>query len=75
VAIVSGEKILVQPKDLPAKLYRYDLSARKAQVLQGDAEQPELQKRLEAFLQIATQSLLGNTTGVADSPGSAARGQ
>ncbi|WJN57723.1 LTA synthase family protein [Pseudomonas sp. SO81] len=75
VAIVSGEKILVQPKDLPAKLYRYDLGARKAQVLQGDAQQPELQKRLEAFLQVATQSLLRNTAGVADSPGSAARGQ
>jgi phosphoglycerol transferase MdoB-like AlkP superfamily enzyme len=75
VAIVSGEKILVQPRDLPAKLYRYDLGARQAQVLQGDTQQPELQKRLEAFLQVATQSLLRNTTGVADSPGSAARGQ
>jgi phosphoglycerol transferase MdoB-like AlkP superfamily enzyme len=63
VAIVNGEKILIQPKDMPAKLYRYDLGARTAQVLQGDVQQPELQKRLEAFLQVATQSLLRNSTG------------
>ncbi|MDG9924722.1 MULTISPECIES: LTA synthase family protein [unclassified Pseudomonas] len=73
VAIVSGEKILVQPKDLPAKLYRYDLGARKAQVVQGDAQQPELQKRLEAFLQVATQSLLRNTAGVTDAAGKDSR--
>ena len=63
VAIVSGERVLVQPKGLPAKLYRYQLQERRVEVLQGDAEQPGLQKRLEAFLQVATQSLLHNTTG------------
>lgn len=63
VAIVSGERVLVQPKGLPAKLYRYQLQERRFEVLQGDAEQPGLQKRLEAFLQVATQSLLHNTTG------------
>ena len=40
-----------------------DSLARPVEVLQGDAEQPGLQKRLEAFLQVATQSLLHNTTG------------
>lgn len=63
VAIVSGERVLVQPKGLPAKLYRYQLQERRVEVLQGDAEQAGLQKRLEAFLQVATQSLLHNTTG------------
>lgn len=28
VAIVSGERVLVQPKGLPAKLYRYQLQKR-----------------------------------------------
>ncbi|MDD0843927.1 LTA synthase family protein [Pseudomonas sp. Gutcm_11s] len=73
VAIVDGDRILVQPKDMPAKLYRYQLAERKVEVLQGDAQQPELQKRLEAFLQVATQSLLRNTTGVRDAAGAAAR--
>ena len=63
VAIVSGDKVLVQPRGLAAKLYRYDLGERKVEVLQGDTQQPELQQRLEAFLQVATQSLLRNTTG------------
>ncbi|SIQ42129.1 LTA synthase family protein [Aquipseudomonas alcaligenes] len=63
VAIVNGERVLVQPKGLPSKLYRYQLQERRVEVLQGDAEQPGLQKRLEAFLQVATQSLLHNTTG------------
>ncbi|WP_394558724.1 LTA synthase family protein [Aquipseudomonas alcaligenes] len=73
VAIVNGDKILVQPKDMPAKLYRYQLAERKVEVLQGDAQQAELQKRLEAFLQVATQSLLRNTAGVSDAAGAAAR--
>ncbi|MFG0380533.1 LTA synthase family protein [Pseudomonas sp. zbq_18] len=73
VAIISGDKVLVQPKDMPAKLYRYQLAERKVEVLQGDAQQPELQKRLEAFLQVATQSLLRNTAGVRDAPGAVAR--
>lgn len=63
VAIVSGDKVLVQPKGLPARLYRYQLQERRVEVLQGDAEQAGLQKRLEAFLQVATQSLLHNSTG------------
>ncbi|HSX71867.1 MAG TPA: LTA synthase family protein [Pseudomonas sp.] len=73
VAIVSGEKVLVQPKGLPAKLYRYQLEERKVEVLKDDAQQPELQKRLEAFLQVATQSLLRNTTGVSDAAGAESR--
>ncbi|WP_220814019.1 LTA synthase family protein [Pseudomonas paralcaligenes] len=64
VAIVNGEKILVQPKGLPAKLYRYQLGAQPGvEVVQGDDDQAGLQKRLEAFLQVATQSLLQNTAG------------
>lgn len=64
VAILSGHKILVQPRDLPARLYRYQLGASPGvELLHGDPQQPLLQRRLEAFLQVATRSLLHNTAG------------
>ncbi|WP_437880845.1 LTA synthase family protein [Pseudomonas sp. LRF_L74] len=64
VAIVSGSKILIQPKGLEPRLYNYRLGANATvEKVQGDPQQAQLQKRLESFLQIATQSLLENTTG------------
>ncbi|WP_394354755.1 LTA synthase family protein [Aquipseudomonas alcaligenes] len=72
VAVVNGDKILVQPKGLPAKLYHYQLGAgAKVEVVANDPAQPLLHKRLEAFLQTATQSLLQNTAGVAEHASSA----
>ncbi|MDH4568105.1 LTA synthase family protein [Pseudomonas sp. BN414] len=66
VAIVSSDRILVQPKDFPARLYQYQLGAdAKAERVPGDSD-PHLQKYLEAFLQTATGSLLNNTAGVQD---------
>ncbi|WP_429211600.1 LTA synthase family protein [Metapseudomonas resinovorans] len=66
VAIVSSDRILVQPKDFPARLYQYQLGANaKAERIPGDSD-PRLQKYLEAFLQTATGSLLNNTAGVQD---------
>ena len=44
-------------------------------MVKGDASVPELQKRLEAFIQPATASLLGNTTGMTDSKAAAAQRQ
>ena len=68
VAIVSGSKILVQPKGLAPRLYDYQLGAgAKVDLLTNDPAQTQLQQRLEAFLQVATQSLLDNTAGVRDS--------
>jgi phosphoglycerol transferase MdoB-like AlkP superfamily enzyme len=67
VAIVSTERILIQPKGFPARLYTYRLGADpKAERVPGDSD-PQLQKALEAFLQTATKSLLDDTAGVADS--------
>ncbi|MBT8766535.1 LTA synthase family protein [Metapseudomonas boanensis] len=64
VAIVSSDRILVQPRDLPPRLYQYQLGAdAKAERVPGDSD-PRLQKYLEAFLQTATKSLLNNTAGV-----------
>ncbi|BAN49837.1 LTA synthase family protein [Metapseudomonas resinovorans] len=66
VAIVSADRILVQPKDFPARLYQYQLGAdAKVERIPGDSD-PRLHKYLEAFLQTATGSLLNNTTGVED---------
>ncbi len=66
VAIVSDDRILIQPKDFPPRLYQYQLGANaKAERIPGDSD-PRLQKYLEAFLQTATGSLLNNTAGVED---------
>ena len=66
VAIVSVDRILVQPRDFPARLYQYQLGAdARAERIPGDND-PRLQKYLEAFLQTATGSLLSNTAGVQD---------
>lgn len=67
VAIVSPERILIQPKGFDARLYDYQLGA-KASATRVDLQQaPELKHKLEAFLQTATKSLLDNTAGVVDS--------
>ena len=76
VALVTGDRILVKPRDRDAVLYRYHLGTQAGgEVLKGDASAPELQKRLEAFIQTATASLLGNTTGMNDSKAAAAQRQ
>lgn len=67
VAIVSPERILIQPKGFDARLYDYQLGA-KASATRVDLQQaPELKHKLESFLQTATKSLLDNTAGVVDS--------
>ncbi|WP_313337847.1 LTA synthase family protein, partial [Pseudomonas oryzihabitans] len=76
VALVTGDRILVKPRDRDAVLYRYHLGTQAGgEVLKGDASVPELQKRLEAFIQTATASLLGNTTGMTDSKAAEAQRQ
>lgn len=67
VAIVSPERILIQPKGFDARLYDYQLGA-KASATRVDLQQaPELKHKLESFLQTATKSLLDNSAGVVDS--------
>jgi len=67
VAIVEGDRILVKPRDLPAKLYEYDLEARVSTVVEEPARTAELFEKLDAYLATATTSLLANTTGVENS--------
>ena len=67
VAFIDDSRILVQPKDMPARYYEYQLGAdSKSRRIDGTPEAAALKKSLEAFLQTATQSLLDNTAGVVD---------
>ncbi|MET1078106.1 MAG: LTA synthase family protein [Pseudomonas sp.] len=70
VAILTNRQVLIKPKDLPVRIFDYQLGAKPhATLLQGAAAQDadgQLQAKLEAFLQTATQSLLDNTAGVTD---------
>jgi len=65
VAILRGGRILVKPKDGEKRLYNYWLGGRAGAELVEDAEdEAGLSRKLEAFIQTATKSLMENTTGV-----------
>jgi phosphoglycerol transferase MdoB-like AlkP superfamily enzyme len=67
VALLTADRILVLPKDMPPKLYQYELGANpKGDVIPESADEAALKQKLEAFLQTATKSLLDNTAGVVD---------
>lgn len=64
-AIIAGDKVLVQPPGRATALFRYRLNgdvgfSKVADKPLGDT----LQHRLDAYIQAATQGLLGNTVGV-----------
>ncbi|MGE6992920.1 LTA synthase family protein [Pseudomonas sp. NPDC047961] len=64
VAMIRGDRVLVQPKEQAARLYRYRLGANpQGDRLAPDAEAAQLQRQLEAYLQTATASLLANRSG------------
>lgn len=66
VAIVEGGHILVQPKDMEPRLYAYQLGAKpRSERIQDAASEAAMGRRLQAFLQTATRSLIDNTAGVA----------
>ena len=66
VALITPERILIEPKDFEPRLYSYQLGADpKAERIAIDLA-PDLKEKLEAFLQSATRSLLDNTAGVED---------
>ena len=65
VAIISGNRILIEPTDMPAKVLTYTLGAKPSAEIVPDApDTAELKHKLESFLQTATKSLLDNTAGV-----------
>lgn len=74
VALISGDRVLVQPRDRPAKLYHYRLGSDPASTpLAGAPDAALLKRELNAFLQTATSSLLEDTAGVADGKSTPAR--
>ncbi len=64
VAMIRGEQILVQPKDLEPRLYRYRLGAdASAQRIEDAISTAPMLRQLQAYLQVATASLLANSAG------------
>ncbi len=64
VAIVSGDKILIESKTTEPKVYHYQLGAKPQAIpIENSPDEANLKHQLEAFLQTATQSLLENTAG------------
>jgi len=64
VAILQGDRVLVQPPHQGGRLYRYHLNNPVAAVrLEDPALQGALHRELEAYLQAATRALLDNTAG------------
>lgn len=67
VGLVQGDRILIQSKDMSPRMYRYQLGANfKAEVIESP-DQAQLSRKLESYIQTATNSLLDNTAGVTHS--------
>ena len=65
VGLVTGDNILVKPRDRDARLYRYQLGHdARGEVIDDAQRRSDLERKLSAFVQTATASLLSNTTGV-----------
>ncbi|WP_248751747.1 LTA synthase family protein [Pseudomonas sp. MWU15-20650] len=68
VALLTGDRVLVLPKEMPPKLWEYTLGAEPTgKVIPESPDEAALKQKLESFLQTATKSLLDNTAGVVDS--------
>ena len=67
VALLTADRVLVLPKEMPPKLWQYELGANPTgKVIPESADEAQLKQKLESFLQTATKSLLDNTAGVVD---------
>ncbi|WP_409278799.1 LTA synthase family protein [Pseudomonas defluvii] len=64
VGLVTGDRVLIESKDMSPRMYRYQLGREfKAELIESP-DQAELTRKLESFIQTATKSLLDNTAGV-----------
>lgn len=69
VAIVSGDRIVVQPKGFDAQVYRYRLGEQSQSTREEiSAADRALHEKLQDYIQSATGSLIENASGV-ESPG------
>ena len=64
VFLIEGDRILIESKEAEPRVYRYQLGSEfKAERIEPD-DKAQMVKKLESFIQTATQSLLNNTAGV-----------
>ncbi len=65
VFLIQGDRILIESKEAAPIMYRYQLGSEFSAERIENAEDKQLMvKKLEAFIQTATKSLLDNTAGV-----------
>ena len=64
VGLFQGDHLLIESKDMEPRLYRYQVGSEFKAELIDSPQKGEMQKKLEAFIQTATKSLLDNTAGV-----------
>lgn len=70
VALIKGERIVIKPKDLDARVWTYQLGTNPQSAPATEhSDDASLLKQLNAYIQTATSSLLDNTAGVHVSPG------
>jgi phosphoglycerol transferase MdoB-like AlkP superfamily enzyme len=68
-ALVEDDRILVKPKGLPSKVYRYRLGEGvDTEFADSTATEVAMNNKLSAFLQTATTSLLNNSAGMLSAP-------
>ena len=65
VSIITGEHMVIQPKNREPQFYQYDLGEQpKSEKVEFSPEDNLLLHQLTAFIETATNSLISNTTGV-----------
>ena len=70
VALITGERIVIKPKDLDARVWTYQLGSNpQSAPAVEQADDAHLLQQLNAYIQTATNSLLDNTAGAQASPG------
>ncbi len=70
VALIKGERIIIKPKDVDARVWTYQLGANPQSAPAAEhVDDAQWLQQLNAYIQAATSSLLDNTAGAQASPG------
>ena len=70
VALIKGDRILIQPKDVNARVWTYQLGTDpQSAPATPHTDDTHWLQQLNAYIQTATRSLLDNTAGAQASPG------
>ncbi len=70
VALIKGDRILIQPKDVNPRAWTYQLGDNAQSAPSAEhADDAQWLQQLNAYIQTATSSLLDNTAGAQASPG------